>query len=380
VFRRALVDQAYLTPKSFSLIVFDECHNVTGNSPMAAILQDSVHKNTYVDGVVELPRILGLTASFVNGSLAKIENKRKKLEILMQANIFCPCVTTCDIEDEREYHNVPVSWGHMIFNIHEDGVKQFTSRVFESVPLFCQMINIHVRDKWIARGWMIFQTLGSDGFYYWLREGIVLQLKATVEDLSKRIEDPTCVRLVQRYKNIMSAMSATAQLLTGKISKNTISSDVDSLIITIPSPLDSYRFDVVSPKFTALVDLLKRLYNSMGDDNTFRGIVFVEQVAITYPLAWAINRQFSDFRAKAILSKPVDSRQAWPMLPISGAGSMLDRTRTTNLELFKSRDVPLLVSTSAIEEGIDIPDCQFIVMFDSIHTTKSQIQRRLVLL
>ena len=60
--------------------------NVIGNSPMAAILRDSI----LVTNIKYRPRIIGLTASFVNGSLNQIIEKRKKLEILMQANMISP--------------------------------------------------------------------------------------------------------------------------------------------------------------------------------------------------------------------------------------------------------------------------------------------------
>jgi endoribonuclease Dicer len=62
------------------------------------------------------------------------------------------------------------------------------------------------------------------------------------------------------------------------------------------------------------------------------------------------------------------------VLPISGTGSMLDKTRDANLQSFKTGQTPLLVSTSALEEGIDVPECSFIIRYDDVKTAKAHIQ------
>ena len=87
VVRRAFVDNHYIDPSLFSLLIFDECHHATGNSPYASIMRDVIWPvvKRQRDGSSEaVPRILGLTASFVNGTLNKIEEKRQELEVLLQ--------------------------------------------------------------------------------------------------------------------------------------------------------------------------------------------------------------------------------------------------------------------------------------------------------
>lgn len=37
-FRKLFVDDKYISVESFSVVCFDECHNATGNSPMAAVM------------------------------------------------------------------------------------------------------------------------------------------------------------------------------------------------------------------------------------------------------------------------------------------------------------------------------------------------------
>ena len=97
VFRLAFVDQGFITPSDFSLIVFDECHNAVGNHPMAAILRDSILRAESHNR----PRVLGLTASFNNGSEKNILKKRSDLESLFNANLIAPIVDDTSVKDKK---------------------------------------------------------------------------------------------------------------------------------------------------------------------------------------------------------------------------------------------------------------------------------------
>lgn len=44
------------------------------------------------------------------------------------------------------------------------------------------------------------------------------------------------------------------------------------------------------------------------------------------------------------------------------------------MDAFRAGESPILVSTNALEEGIDVPDCSFVIRFDAFNTTKSHIQ------
>ena len=89
VFRRSMVDLGCVGVAQLSLLVLDECHNATGNSPMAAIMRDAVHRAP----PAQRPRVVGLTASFVNGALAgNVVRKRQALEALLFAGLCCPVV------------------------------------------------------------------------------------------------------------------------------------------------------------------------------------------------------------------------------------------------------------------------------------------------
>lgn len=143
--------------------------------------------------------------------------------------------------------------------------------------------------------------------------------------------------------------------------------------------------DTVIPKYTEQLMALFELLNHLKEKNTdkhegvevFKGIIFVEQVAVTYPLSFLINSYFNGLKNNGSSTCDACSNlkklEAFA-LPVSGTGSMLDRERNSNMDAFRAGKVPLLVSTSALEEGIDVPDCTFVIRYDPFNTTKAHIQ------
>lgn len=158
VFRRSFVEKAFILPSEFSLIVFDECHNATGNSPMASIMRDSVN---YIPESMR-PRILGLTASFVNGSTekeSKIVKKRVEMETLFQATLYSPIIPLEPGDQINNKKYISVSYPDENLAQYETYVRNFITKVLEIIPstLFDDI------DKWVGRGWNIFQCLGAEG-------------------------------------------------------------------------------------------------------------------------------------------------------------------------------------------------------------------------
>jgi endoribonuclease Dicer len=83
IFQRALVTEKFIQISNFSLIVFDECHNAIGNSPMASLLRDAISPQVMAcegSTAESSPRILGLTASVISGNRTNAaKNTRKRL-------------------------------------------------------------------------------------------------------------------------------------------------------------------------------------------------------------------------------------------------------------------------------------------------------------
>jgi endoribonuclease Dicer len=112
----------------------------------------------------------------------------------------------------------------------------------------------------------------------------------------------------------------------------------------------------ISNKLERLFRELRELRTDFGEG--VRGIVFVEEVSLTYPLADLINEHFGSAIA----------------LPASGTSSMTHTVREQNIEEFRKGNRTVLVATTTVEEGLDVPDCQFVVRYSHFSSTKSHVQ------
>lgn len=327
VFRRALVDTKFLSLSSFSLIIFDECHNATGNSPMAAIMRDSVHRC-----LGRAPRILGLTASFVHGSLTGIEMKRKDLEGLLQSRLFCPSV------EERPMEFEQVSYTQSVVPAMEQVVESKVTALL-SVAEKCG-VPLKETKKVIQRGAHVFSELGLAAFIYYLRECVAPQIQMHLETLAEVL--PAGYRVgparsaAESIPRLRQEMRDAAQRLAN-----------DGTLTAFPN---------VTDKAKTLLALLQTLQRG-GSGKQTRVIIFCEQTVLAHPLAHLLQ-QHTGCRTGTC----------------TGVGSMTDGERRTALLDFRRGAVPLLTCTAALEEGLDVSECEVVVRFSQFRTTKSHVQ------
>ena len=262
IFRLALVDQGFISPADFSLIVFDECHNAVGNHPMAAILRDSILRAE----LQNRPRILGLTASFNNGSAKNILKKRSDLESLFNANLIAPIVDDTSVKDKNFF---PIRYPVEDLSLFEQSVKPI-------IEVILRPIEMEIGkdfNSWVKRGFDLFVELGLEGLRFWLREGLVIQLSAHRDEMKKRPTDVFCARIANRLDASLPNIHKILQHAT----------------VSVPSSISS-----PPPYSQKLISLLELLHSLISQSNGKRGIVFVEQVSLTYPVAFLVNKYFTE--------------------------------------------------------------------------------------
>lgn len=129
----------------------------------------------------------------------------------------------------------------------------------------------------------------------------------------------------------------------------------------------------LSDKVEELIKVLLEEYN--GEEDEFAGLVFVEQrveVTILQQILKKDSRTRGLFRSGTIVGAGQGSAKVGKGIYELVTG----KNQIGVIEGFRSGKINLLISTSVVEEGLDIPACHLVVCFSLPQNLKSFIQRR----
>ena len=350
VFKNALTQHGFLSLPQFSLMIFDEAHNATGNSPMAAIMRDAFQPRVRAGEIV--PRVIGLTASYVSGALTNITKKREQLETLMHSSLFSPPALDLESLDEDSPTLIKVDYAADEI----DGIKQVADgKVQELIQSFSELGRpgvVHDAGKVASHAMHVLEQVGMSGFTFYLSESVAYQLQAHAEEMAFREGDPACQRKAKELSATLPAIREACRSKAHALSRT--------------GELTMAPF--ISGKCLRLLNLIEELFARHHSNEQYRGIIFVEQVALTFPLAHVLNHHLKKVRASHGLSDTVCANA------VSGTGTMSDKARRHALDQFKRGRSRVLVCTASLEEGIDVKECEFVVRFSLFKTTKAHIQ------
>lgn len=127
---------------------------------------------------------------------------------------------------------------------------------------------------------------------------------------------------------------------------------------------------LVTDKVSKLLQLLVQKSKSV----TFSGIVFVQERALAAVLTHllSVHPDTRDiFRIGTIVGTSNHTHRAKNIGDLIGV-----ETQKNALSLFKTGRINLVIATSVLEEGIDVPSCNIVVCFQKPANLKSFVQRR----
>ncbi|CAJ1338341.1 unnamed protein product, partial [Effrenium voratum] len=317
---RSALESGQVDARCLACVVLDEAHYATGRHPYAEII-------ALLRSVGVSPRILGLTASFMHGraGLQASEKRLSDLEELLAAKVFSPEVPGV----QHSFFSVPFATGTLeltraaAFEAELEAILGATLKDCQNWELWTAV----EKEKTRLRG--VLEAVGPAGWHgfvcHALPEVVAAKLQSklgAIDDEQTKTNLQAGIALVRPFQQSVLALAEHGQ-----------------------------HWEETTGKFDALLALLRRMLGRSED----KILVFVERVSVACVMARIIS-------ARLVEAKHV-----------AGVQGMDDVTRSSSLARFRST-CRIMVSTSSLEEGLDVPACRFVIRYDSFSSAKSHVQ------
>lgn len=129
-----------------------------------------------------------------------------------------------------------------------------------------------------------------------------------------------------------------------------------------------------SDKVKKLFFLLQKAFTSLDRQKDLQCLVFVQQrttAKVLYHALKSYANHYEDFPIVPDFMVGINEG-----MPESIDSILSNNFNSVTLEKFKNKETNLIVSTSVLEEGIDLQICNLVVMFDEPTTYRSYVQAR----
>lgn len=354
--------------KDISLIVFDECHHCKGRSTYSAIMMEYL-KMKLKHGEEQLPQIVGLTASPGAGDsrkpdLQKTIDHLMRLSALMDANAGYVTVK----ENVTELH------------------KYTTKTQFTIVPIPGRNLgdDFHaLLVKYIRKlDGVIQEVTGKLASHQVTDQGYINFLSSLLRESKLRSEHPNKERNIraiiehlQHYTKILQFYFDYEYEDSLMVMQNRLRSPEPDKITQVEKQLqvlfESFHQEALqirkntNPKLEKLKMLLLENFSNQCN---IRAIIFVTEVENAATLKEWINKQpeFEGCIRPGVVTG--HSRQE--------SKGMTQEEQNAVIKAFRCGKLNLLVATSVLEEGIDVPACNLIIRYQHVTNEISLIQSR----
>ena len=352
-----------------SLIVFDECHHCKGRSTYFAIMLEYLKKKLR-QGETKLPQIVGLTASPGAGDsrkpdLYKTIEHLMKLTAIMDANAGYVTVKT---------------------NVNE--LLQYTTKTnFKIVPIPGRSFNDNFQEllvKYIKKlDGVIQEVTGKSANHEVTDQGYINFLSSLLQESKLRSEEPekernirAIIEHLQHYTKILQFYFDYEYEDSLSVMQNKLRSPEPDKITQVETQLQilfkSFHQEalkitkITNPKLEKLKILLQENFSSQFTDK--RAIIFVTEVENATTMKEWIQKQpeFKDSIKPGVVTG--HSRQE--------SKGMTQEEQNAVVKAFHSGKLNLLVATSVLEEGIDVPACNLIIRYQHVTNEISLVQSR----
>ncbi|MHA1155011.1 MAG: ERCC4 domain-containing protein, partial [Candidatus Heimdallarchaeota archaeon] len=326
----------YIDPKKCKLIYFDEAHRARGD-------YDYVHIADIMHQMNPAIRIVALTASPGTDKTAILE---------ICKNLFIESVESRPKDDPevRQYiQKVDIERIEVPLPLEFEVILKAINKLGEREVAFLRTKNI------------------TDKKFSYLYKGELLKIKGQLSQnfRANYLEIMACNRLVyilllretlesqgipSTFALIQTWKERNSKSIRGLFNLEEFQNMVDSIAILNEQ-------GVIHPKLLYLLDILDKvdLINS-------RVLLFCNLRATCYAISEALTKRGID--AKAFVGQGKGRK-----------GGLSQKKQIALLDAFRRDEFPVLVSTSVLEEGLDVDECNLVIFYDGTASAIRKIQR-----
>ncbi|KAI1769633.1 hypothetical protein GGR53DRAFT_473403 [Hypoxylon sp. FL1150] len=356
------VVHAFVRLDRLSLLVFDEAHHCRGKHP-GSLIMDRYRENKTAG--LPVPSILGLSASpIMSSKLDTLEDIERTLDavcksptihreelrsIANQPNMHCvsyslpsgvPITSTME-SLSRVYCSLDIYQDPYIIRRMADPSERGRVELMNALKKRSTYVTKQMQSLWRRSG-EIQHELGSWAADYYIFTAITQFLDSVQEN------DQWFREWAFEEKQYLANALKTVQIST-------------------PRPFTDTNETNISKKVMVLVrELLRPVDETVG-------IVFVREVSTVAILSHILSIHpliKERFRIGTMVGTSNYSGKKREL------GALVRASNTQGLEDFRDGRINLLIGTSVLEEGIDVPACNMVVCFDETPNLKAFIQRR----
>ncbi|PYH86157.1 ATP-dependent helicase dcl2-2 [Aspergillus uvarum CBS 121591] len=338
------LQHAYLNIHQLSLLIFDEAHHCVKSNAANRIMREFYHKR--VNKSVSCgPYILGLTASPILSELSCLEVVEKNLDSI--------CRTP------RRHYGQLLQFANKPMVLPRQPPPSPVNRHNKSIVLISlsQLLKAHegidYQEKIDAK-----------------RLNEITRFLKCAEALNHELGSwPATNYMLQSISYFKSRMRMHAEKSTRYHPGKEYAMEIFCQLGNLEAFSSEIRPEDVSPNCMCLLTALQEEYSK-----EFRGLIFVTQRATVLAMKWLIETHplVRDlFRCGTFIGMSTAQPSKTELGNLHEINS-----QSETLHRFHEGSLNLIITTDALEEGIDIPDCNTVFNFNCHLSLKSYIQRR----
>ncbi|XP_021945451.1 endoribonuclease Dicer [Folsomia candida] len=395
---RQAVERGHVRWEKVSLLVLDECHNATKNHPMASLM--GFYKKEYNNGKrpgTDLPRVIGLSATIVVGNRYEVDKISDDISEI-ESKLCSKAITYHDYKAVLRC-GTQANVTHLYYTpMPEWKICDMDITITLSDLLKDIMQQLEMMEEFLIQKPAIPKNcIDQEGYTnFWKPESPIKDFVGHIKDIEDVLLEmgPFCAENAVLYKIAYIRYLAYKEKRRPKTSgfdktsgQKIVLQWLEPQLEYVARQLKHFMFyasptnadesfhvvNFISPKLKQLIEVLRTKRPDVAETKDFCGIVFCQKRITTQMLCYFLQD----------LSKYCPAQYGFLncsfTLGTSGSNngiiqSVALRKQTEVLENFHQKRINILAATKVLEEGLDVPSCNFICRYDPILTYPSYVQ------